>query len=118
MASLYVMIVEDEPLIAMAMEALVEDEGGKVLGPFSNMSAALKAAQFAQDIDCAMLDYNLGKESSAPVADALAARNIPFVFISGQGLKDIDKRFSGRPVLQKPVEDAALKRFLRQHARR
>jgi CheY-like chemotaxis protein len=117
MASLNVMIVEDEPLIAMAMEALVQDEGGTVLGPFSTMDTALKAARFAAGIDCAMLDYNLGKDSSAPVADALEARNIPFVFISGQGVKDIDKRFTNRPVLQKPVDDAALKRFLRQHAR-
>lgn len=117
MASLNVMIVEDEPLIAMAMEALVEDEGGKVLGPFTTAAAALKAAQFGQQIDCAMLDYNLGKESSAPVADMLASRNIPFVFISGQGLKDIEKRFANRPVLQKPVDDERLKRFLRQYAR-
>ena len=41
MASLHVMIVEDEALIAMAMEMLVQDEGGVVVGPFAAVAPAL-----------------------------------------------------------------------------
>jgi hypothetical protein len=68
-------------------------------------------------IDVALLDCNLGNEQSWPVADLLAARNVPFAFSSGNGIKDIDKRFADRPVFAKPVDEEKLKRFLRQYAR-
>jgi CheY-like chemotaxis protein len=117
MASLRVMIVEDEPIIAMAMQMLVEDEeGGVVLGPHAAVAPALAAVAALDRIDVALLDCNLGKEASWPVADALAARGVPFAFTSGQGMKDIPERFAGRPAFAKPVEDEQLRGFLRQFA--
>lgn len=115
MASLNVMIVEDEPLIAMAMQMLVEDEGGTAIGPFSEVSPAVAAARDSTRIDCALLDCNLGREPAWPIADALKARGIPFAFTSGQAGKDIVERFSGAPIFIKPVDDEKVKRFLRQH---
>ena len=117
MTSFRVMIVEDEPLIAMAMQMLVEDEGGEPLGPHAAVAPALAMVESGQAIEVALLDCNLGKDPSWPVADALAARGIPFAFTSGQGIKDIAERFAGRPVFAKPVDEEKLKRFLRQFAR-
>jgi CheY-like chemotaxis protein len=115
MASLHVMIVEDEPLIAMALEMLVQDEdGGVVVGPFAAVSPALQGLEGSPRIDVAMLDCNLGREAVWPVADALAARGVPFAFTSGQGAKDIPHRFASVEVLVKPVPDEQVRRFLRR----
>jgi CheY-like chemotaxis protein len=109
------MIIEDEPLIAMAMEMLVEDVGGEVIGSHGTLKEALDAIAAEPRIDVVMLDLNLGREPAWPVAEALAARGVPFGFTSGQGA--IDPRFADRPVFAKPVNEEKLKRFLRQYAR-
>jgi CheY-like chemotaxis protein len=115
MASLHVMIVEDEPLIAMALEMLVQDEvGGVVLGPYAAVAPALRVLENPPRIDVAMLDCNLGEDPVWPVADALAARGIPFAFTSGHGLKDIPERFASAEVLVKPVADEVVRRFIRR----
>lgn len=117
MTSLTVLIVEDEPLIGAAMEMLVEDLGGAVVGPFMTVSAGLSGLEKAGQIDCALLDCNLGRETSSPIADALVARGVPFAFTSGKGIQDIEPRFRDRPVFAKPVDEAKLKGFLQGHAR-
>jgi CheY-like chemotaxis protein len=117
MPSLRVMIVEDEPLIAMAMEMLVEDAGGQPTGMHATLKEALAAVESEPRIDVALLDCNLGKEPSWPVAEALAKRNVPFAFTSGQGIRDMDPRFANRPVFAKPIDEEKLKRFLRQYSR-
>jgi DNA-binding NarL/FixJ family response regulator len=115
MASLHVMIVEDEPLIAMALEMLVQDEdGGVVVGPYASVSAALAGVVNTARIDVAMLDCNLGRETVWLVADALTARGIPFAFTSGQGIKDIPERFGSSEVLMKPVPDDLVRGFIRR----
>jgi CheY-like chemotaxis protein len=113
-----VLILEDEPLIAMSMEALIEDQGWSVVGPFSKVAGALVEIAGGASIDCALLDCNLGGEPSWAVADALAQRNIPFAFTSGQSSKDIDPRFADRTTFTKPVDEAKLKRFLARLAAR
>lgn len=109
------MIIEDEPLIAMAMEMLVEDAGGQVIGSHTTVKEALDGIAAEPRIDVVLLDLNLGKEPAWPVAEALAARGVPFGFTSGQGATD--PRFADRPVFAKPVNEEKLKRFLRQYAR-
>ena len=118
MSSVRVMIVEDEPLISAAMEMLVEELGGQVVGPFMNVGEAVAASQAGETFDCALLDCNLARgEMSWPIADVLASRGVPFAFTSGKGAKDIEPRFAGRPVFTKPVDDSTLKTFILQHKR-
>ncbi len=107
-----VMIVEDEPLIGAAMQMFVEDLGGVVSGPHMSLADGLAAAREPGPIDVALLDCNLGRETSWPIAEALAARGVPFAFTSGKGASDIDPRFSDRPVFPKPVDESRLKIFL------
>ncbi len=115
-ASVRVMIVEDEPLIGAAMEMLVEDLGGQVLGPYMSLREGLAAAETEENVDCALLDCNLAREMSWPIADILAAKGVPFAFTSGKGAKDIEPRFAGRPVFTKPVDDSKLAKFILEHA--
>src|SRR5690606_15048534 len=82
--SLRILLVEDEMLIAMMAEDMLGGLGHQVAGVHSGVASALEAVE-AGGFDLALLDVNLGRESSEAVAGALAARNIPFVFVTGYG---------------------------------
>jgi FixJ family two-component response regulator len=85
------------------MEDLAIEFGWSVVGPFAKAADALASAQ-NDDIHAALLDVNLGGESVYPVADALTARGVPFVFTTGYGTESIDRRFAHTVILQKPID--------------
>jgi len=103
-----IMIVEDEALVAMALRESLDEMGFSVLGPFNRISEAMIALR-NNHIDAAVLDVNLGGEMIYPLADVLAADHVPFIFITGYGAEEIEPRYTGVPVLQKPIESDALK---------
>jgi CheY-like chemotaxis protein len=78
-----ILVVEDEYLIAMTLSEHLEEVGSIVVGPVSSVEKAIKAIESNQQIDAAVVDVNLGGAMAFPVADALLARNIPFIFTSG-----------------------------------
>ena len=104
----HVMVVEDEALVAMMMGDIVEKLGFSVLGPFNDLSTALRAAS-TREFAAAVLDINLAGELVYPLADVLSERGVPFIFVTGYNSDHIDERFSDVPVLQKPVQIADLK---------
>ena len=63
-----------------------------------------EAAVGREDFHAAVLDVNLDREMVYPVADAVVARGVPFVFVTGYGAEGIDSRFAQVLVLQKPIE--------------
>ena len=102
-----ILIVEDEPLIAMMLEDFLEVLDRKVVGTADSVDTALAHIEGAQDngggIDAAILDVNLRQgEKSTAIAEALAARDIPFVFATGGTEDGVDERFRDRPRLMKP----------------
>ena len=82
-----VLVVEDEPLVAMLLEDMLGDLGCTVTATASTVAEAA---------------VNLGSQSSAPGAEALAARGLPFVFATGYGESGVPECHRGRPTLQKP----------------
>jgi CheY-like chemotaxis protein len=96
-----VLIVEDEALITMLFEDILEDFACQVVGPAMNVRQALELAQSAE-IDVAILDVNLGGESSFPVAALLRSREVPLVFSSGYGSQGLPPEWQDRPTLPKP----------------
>lgn len=76
------LVVEDNVIIAMDCEAVLRDLGCSEIEMASNVAQAIKIIESAP-IGFAVLDVNLGSETSFAVADALAARDIPFIFASG-----------------------------------
>jgi two-component SAPR family response regulator len=84
-----------------------------VLGPVSTASEALAAAR-ERSIDAAVLDINLGDGLVYTVAEILAERGVPFVFVTGYDADSVDSRFSGIPILQKPIERESLQRIFAQ----
>ncbi len=105
-----VLVVEDEALVAMMIQDFLIENGHAVIGPISRVSEALLAAKKG-DFDAAVLDVNLGDGMAYSVAEILAERGVPFVFVTGYEADTIDGRFSGVPVLQKPIERQMLKKI-------
>ena len=96
-----ILIVEDEPFIALTLEDMLDELGFALVGTVSQVGEALEMAGREQ-VDCALLDVNLGSEKIDPVADLLAQRGCPFIFTTGYGRSGIPAAHADRPVLQKP----------------
>jgi DNA-binding response OmpR family regulator len=105
-----VLLVEDEALVSMMIQETLAEFGFDVLGPVATVSEALAAAR-EPCIDAAVLDINLGDDLVYTVAEILARRGVPFVFVTGYDSDSVDARFSGIPVLQKPIERESLQRI-------
>jgi two-component SAPR family response regulator len=103
-----IMVVEDEALVALALRDSLDELGFSVIGPFSRISEAMIALR-NNHVDAAVLDVNLGGELIYPLADVLTADHVPFVFITGYGADEIERRYASIPILQKPIEPGALK---------
>jgi CheY-like chemotaxis protein len=107
-----VLIVEDEPLIAMMLEDFLESLGYDIAGTADTVADALAIIERGE-LDAAISDVNLrGGEKSWPIADALAAKNIPFVLASGGSQGGIADAYRGRPTLDKPFTMDAVKKAL------
>ncbi|HYG06537.1 MAG TPA: response regulator [Stenotrophomonas sp.] len=96
-----VLVVEDESMLAMLIEDQLVDMGYRVMPPVSTVHAALAVLEEG-GIGLAVLDVNLGGPLSFPVADALLARGIPFLFLTGYGRAGVPAEYQTVPVLQKP----------------
>ncbi len=97
-----VMIVEDAVLLALELQTGLSEAGATVVGPAYELEEALELV--SQPIDVAVLDANLNGRSVTPVAEALARRNIPFVFATGYGdAGDAPGGFDA-PVIRKPYD--------------
>ncbi|TPV99901.1 MAG: putative transcriptional regulatory protein pdtaR [Beijerinckiaceae bacterium] len=96
-----ILIVEDEPFITLALEAMLPELGFDVVGSAAKVSTALELIG-RERIDGAILDVNLGLQRIDPVADVLAGRGCPFIFTTGYSISGLPARHAGRVVLQKP----------------
>jgi CheY-like chemotaxis protein len=103
-----ILAVEDEPLVAAMLGNALTDLGFSVIGPIGTIAPALQSAR-TDSIDGAILDLNIGGEPIYPVADALMARGIPFVFLTGYRSDGIDRRYAHVAALQKPIDPEALR---------
>jgi CheY-like chemotaxis protein len=98
---LKVLVVEDQAPIALQMEDMLVESECEVVGPASRVGQALRLLS-DNAVDAAVLDLNIAGELVYPVADALDARGLPYVFATGYSPSDVADRYGHRPVLQKP----------------
>jgi len=107
-----ILIVEDEPLIAMMLEDFLDVLGKQLAGTADTVADALALIE-AGGVDAAILDVNLRNgEKSWPVADALAAKGVPFVFATGGSHDSLVEQYRGRPTLPKPFTMDAVAKTL------
>lgn len=104
-----ILVLEDEGLILMTLEDILAGLGCVVAAAVTRPEAALSALE-RTGVDAALLDVNLGHGmTSYPVADALTARGVPFLFITGYGTGALAPAYRGRPILPKPVDERMLR---------
>lgn len=101
MAGRSILIVEDEPLIAMMLEDFIESLGHVPAGAADNVDDALACIERG-GFDLVILDVNLGGSECWPVADALAARRIPFILATGGHVSPPPADHADAPTLAKP----------------
>jgi len=108
---LKVLIVEDETVVSFLAEDMLFDLGAAEIAHAADVSEALATAdRFRPDI--ALLDVNLKGFRVFPVAQRLSDLGAPFVFATGYCLGEIPEEWADRPVVEKPYDEAMLRRAL------
>lgn len=107
---LRILVVEDEPLVAMLLEDMVADLGYEVIGPALRLEEA-EALVEGERPDAAVLDVNLGAHRSYPLALRLAERGVPFAFATGYGSPGLEWD-RDVPVLRKPFQQETVAALL------
>jgi CheY-like chemotaxis protein len=98
-----ILVVEDEILVLIMIEDMLADLGCKSVTSAATIDKAL-ALMNAQVFDAAMLDVNLNGDDSHPVAEALSACGVPFIYSTGNTGPSLRDGCSDRPVLKKPFK--------------
>ena len=96
-----VLVVEDEEIIAMALEDVLIEMGCTVIGPVSGIADAVARIR-EETIDAAIVDLNIVGGQSYTVAEALLDIGVPFLFCTGCEPDGIDRDYAGSVILQKP----------------
>ncbi len=104
-----VLVVEDESLVAMLLETILEDMGCVPVGPAATVDEGLQLVGGDEPLDAALLDVNVAGKQVFPIAEALKARGVPFVFSTGYGEGGLPDEWRGQPTLQKPFTEAAVR---------
>lgn len=104
-----ILVVEDESLVAMLLETILEDMECIPVGPASNIDDGEAMARDTVDLDAALLDVNVAGRQVFPVAEALKARGVPFVFSTGYGEAGLPEHWRGNPTIQKPFTEGAIR---------
>lgn len=108
-----VLVVEDEALIALEIDTILSEAGLAVAGPVSSVRDALDLIAKG-NVDAAVLDVNLGRETSEPIAEELNRRTVPFIAVSGYASDQRPSSMSDAPFLAKPFRARDLIACIRQ----
>lgn len=109
-----VLVVEDEPLIALELEDMLTELGCSVAGRAARLAPAVRLAADLE-FDVAVLDVNLGEARVTPAAEVIAGRGIPIVFTTGYGETQREAfraTKAGCVVVNKPYDTATLAKAL------
>jgi len=102
-----ILVVEDEPIVALEVVGILEQQGATVVGPAGSLAVARRLIADSQ-IDCAVLDVHLGDESVAPLVRELDELKIPFVFATGYPEGDMSPLWRAHPIVRKPMNPPEL----------
>jgi CheY-like chemotaxis protein len=96
-----VLLVEDEALIRMMIVEMLEELGHRVVAEAGSIKTAEPLAR-TSEFDLAVFDINIAGFNISPIAEIVAARSLPFVFVSGYGPAGRPVLFADRLILRKP----------------
>ena len=104
----HILVCEDECFVANELVTELSGLGATVIGPASTLKNGRALLARSADVDGAVLDFKLHGESVLPLVDDLAARNVPFMFITGYDTSMIPPRFAHVRRCVKPVTMSVL----------
>jgi CheY-like chemotaxis protein len=107
LAGLRVLLIEDEVLACLEVEDLLREAGCSVVGPAGRLDEALRLAREAE-MDGALVDLNLAGEPAYPVIDALVARAVPYVLVTGYDMPSVAAPYRDAPHIGKPFAESAV----------
>jgi CheY-like chemotaxis protein len=107
-----VLLVEDEYLLAAGLADECAQLGVETIGPAGSVKQALELVEHGARLDAAVLDINLRGDTVFPVADALRARGVPFVFVTGYERQEIPEEYRNVVSFRKPIDPARVLRTL------
>lgn len=102
-----VLVVEDEPIVGMDIEAILSDAGLHVVGPVASSSEALRLIHPGK-VDCALIDFVLADGDAGAVIAELTNNCVPFAFVTGMSQDAIPEAYSNIPTVGKPFSAAEL----------
>jgi DNA-binding NtrC family response regulator len=119
LGGLKVLVVEDEPTIALYLRDIIETAEGEVVGSCASLKEWRDLVRRGSEIDAAVLDVNLADGEVTPILEALRSRDVPtVVYTGGAGLpSSVRERHRDVHVLQKPVHPGRLLGELRRVSR-
>ncbi|RJE80276.1 response regulator [Paracoccus sp. JM45] len=106
-----ILLVEDEPLVALDLRYELEDAGATVIGVARTVAEALESIR-ANQVDVALLDGNLKGEPVDDVAELLTKRGVQFCFVSGYGREHLPEGYDAAPLIEKPFRPDMLRSIL------
>jgi two-component sensor histidine kinase/DNA-binding response OmpR family regulator len=101
-------VIEDEPLIAIEIASILEQDGAQICGPASTVGDALRLIE-GSELDGALVDANLRGQPVDDIAAALTRKGIPFVFVTGYGREALPSSFAHARTLKKPFTEEQLR---------
>jgi len=99
-----ILVVEDDYILALELVHGLESVGVEIVGPVGKVADAMARIAEGPRIDAAILDIHLGTEKVFPVAEALLARGVPFIFTTGYDISALPLNLAGIPLASKPVK--------------
>jgi CheY-like chemotaxis protein len=106
-----VLLVEDEVIIRVMVTDMLQELGCHVVGEAGRVKEAIDLVQ-KTEFDIAIMDVHLHGQVTVPVAEAIKARNRPFIFATGYSASSLPIQLSDRPALQKPFRTEALGKLI------
>jgi two-component SAPR family response regulator len=108
-----ILVVEDEPLIAMDLERVVANSDCDVMGPACTVGEAMQTLD-DNGIDGAIIDVHVSGEMVYPLADALDRRHVPYIILSGHDRRVLPDRYNSHPFMAKPYDEKKLQRLIQK----
>lgn len=102
-----ILVIEDEPLVSIDIEACLTESGSFVVGPAANLDRARRLIE-TETFDGALVDANLGGEPVDDLAHALTRKGIPFIFLTGYGRDSLPEAFRDSSMIGKPYTRESL----------
>lgn len=106
-----ILVVDDEPLIAMMLADWLRDEGHTVVGPAFSLEQAGEIIEGSR-ITAAILDVSLGEQQSFALAAELEKRKIPYAFATGHSVKSVPAEFRHVATISKPFDFDVVRRIV------